>query len=40
MEEDGFDNEDQWLDDKLDRDNYNDDDEEEVDRTQPFQPAA
>ena len=38
MAEGGFDNEDPWLDDKLDHDgDDDDDDEEEVDTTRPFQ---
>ena len=38
MAEGGFDNENPWLDDKLDHDGDDDDDDEEVDTTRPFQP--
>ena len=39
--EGGDDNEDAWLDGKIDHDgDDDDDDEEEVNRTQPFQPGA
>ena len=37
--EDGVDNEDAWLDDKINPDG-DDDDEQEVNRTRPFQPGA